>query len=57
MESRSALSQPASLGVQVTLTVNGSNLTTWLKTGMRAGDASSQSPPGHRGAGGYGWRH
>ena len=39
MESRSAPPVPASLGVQIALTVNGSNTSPWLKSGLQAGDA------------------
>ena len=46
MESRSASPVPASLGVQITLTVNGSsNAPTWLKSGLRPGDALLISRP------------
>ena len=46
MESRSASPVPASLGVQITLTVNGSsNGPTWLKSGLRPGDALLISRP------------
>ncbi len=46
MESRSASPVPASLGVQITLTVNGSSpKTPWLKTGLRPGDALLISRP------------
>ena len=43
MESRSAT--PASLGVQIALTVNGSNTSPWLKSGLRSGDALLISRP------------
>ena len=39
MESRSAAPTPASLGVQISLTVNGNSNSPWLKSGLRAGDA------------------
>ena len=46
MESRSAAPVPASLGVQITLTVNGSSSKPpWLKTGTRNGDALLISRP------------
>ena len=46
MESRSASPVPASLGVQITLTVNGSsNATPWLKSGLQPGDALLISRP------------
>ena len=46
MESRSASPMPASLGVQITLTVNGnSHKSPWLKTGLRPGDALLISRP------------
>ena len=46
MESRSASPLPASLGVQITLTVNGnSSKPPWLKSGLRAGDALLISRP------------
>ncbi len=46
MESRSAAPTPASLGVQVTLTVNGrSSQSTWLKSGLQPGDALLISRP------------
>jgi selenide,water dikinase len=46
MESRSAAPVPASLGVQVTLTVNGSSSKPpWLKSGLRPGDALLISRP------------
>jgi selenide,water dikinase len=46
MESRSASPVPASLGVQITLTVNGNSpKSPWLKTGLRPGDALLISRP------------
>ena len=45
MESRDAAPTPASLGVQIALTVNGSNTSPWLKSGLRAGDALLISRP------------
>jgi selenide,water dikinase len=46
MESRSAAPVPASLGVQVALTVNGnSTQSPWLKSGLQAGDALLISRP------------
>ena len=46
MESRSAAPVPASLGVQVTLTVNGSSSKPpWLKSGLRPNDALLISRP------------
>jgi len=46
MESRSASPMPASLGVQITLTVNGGRpQSPWLKSGLRAGDALLISRP------------
>ena len=45
MESRSAPPVPASLGVQIALTVNGSNTSPWLKSGLQAGDALLISRP------------
>ncbi|GIS13452.1 MAG: hypothetical protein CM15mP116_00350 [Synechococcus sp.] len=45
MESRVAAPTPASLGVQIALTVNGSNTSPWLKSGLRAGDALLISRP------------
>ena len=46
MESRSASPLPASLGVQITLTVNGnSHQSPWLKSGLQAGDALLISRP------------
>ena len=46
MESRSTAPVPASLGVQITLTVNGkSPKSLWLKTGLRPGDALLISRP------------
>ena len=45
MEARSAAPAPASLGVQIALTVNGSSTSPWLKSGMRAGDALLISRP------------
>jgi selenide,water dikinase len=46
MESRSASPRPASLGVQITLTVNGNSpQSPWLKTGLRPGDALLISRP------------
>ncbi|MCB4389523.1 selenide, water dikinase SelD [Synechococcus sp. MU1617] len=46
MESRSASPVPASLGVQITLTVNGNSpKSPWLKTGMHPGDALLISRP------------
>ena len=45
MESRGAAPTPASLGVQIALTVNGSNTSPWLKSGLRAGDALLISRP------------
>ena len=46
MESRSASPMPASLGVQITLTVNGDRpQSPWLKSGLRAGDALLISRP------------
>ena len=46
MESRSASPLPASLGVQVTLTVNGtSSQSPWLKSGLQAGDTLLISRP------------
>ena len=46
MESRSASPVPASLGVQVTLTVNGNSpKSPWLKSGLRPGDALLISRP------------
>jgi len=46
MESRSAAPMPASLGVQVTLTVNGrSSRSAWLKSGLQPGDALLISRP------------
>ena len=46
MESRSASPVPTSLGVQVTLTVNGnSSKPPWMKSGLRAGDALLISRP------------
>ena len=45
MESRSAPPVPASLGVQIALTVNGSNKSPWLKSGLQAGDALLISRP------------
>jgi selenide,water dikinase len=46
MESRSASPVPASLGVQIALTVNGNSTESpWLKSGLRAGDALLISRP------------
>ena len=46
MESRSISPLPASLGVEVTLTVNGkSSQSPWLKSGLRAGDVLLISRP------------
>ena len=46
LESRSAAPMPASLGVQTSLTVNGSsNRTPWLKSGLQPGDALLISRP------------
>ena len=45
MESRSAPPVPANLGVQITLTVNGSSPSPWLKSGLRPGDALLISRP------------
>ena len=46
MESRSASPRPASLGVQITLTVNGSSSAPpWLKSGLQPGDALLISRP------------
>ncbi|MCB4378419.1 MULTISPECIES: selenide, water dikinase SelD [unclassified Synechococcus] len=45
MESRSPAPVPASLGVQVTLTVNGASPSPWLKSGLRPGDALLISRP------------
>ena len=46
MESRSAPPVPASLGIQITLTVNGNSpKSPWLKTGLRPGDALLISRP------------
>ena len=45
MESRSAAPVPASLGVQIALTVNGRSTSPWLKSGLRAGDALLISRP------------
>jgi selenide,water dikinase len=46
MESRSTSPVPASLGVQVTLTVNGkSSQASWLKSGLKDGDALLISRP------------
>ncbi len=46
MESRSASPVPASLGIQITLTVNGrSDQSPWLKSGLRPGDALLISRP------------
>ena len=46
MESRSASPVPASLEVQITLTVNGSSpKSPWLKTGLRPGDTLLISRP------------
>ena len=46
MESRSPSPVPASLGVQVVLTVNGKNTQSpWLKSGLQAGDALVISRP------------
>ena len=46
MESRSAAPMPASLGVQVTLTVNGTcSKSPWLKSGLQPGDALLISRP------------
>ena len=46
MESRSASPVPASLGVQITLTVNGrSRQSPWLKSGLQHGDALLISRP------------
>ena len=45
MESRSAAPAPACLGVQIALTVNGSNKSPWLKSGLQAGDALLISRP------------
>ena len=46
MESRSAAPMPASLGVQVTLTVNGrSSRSAWLKSGLQPDDALLISRP------------
>ena len=45
MESRSPAPVPASLGVQVTLTVNGNSTSPWLKSGLRPGDALLISRP------------
>ena len=45
MESRSAAPVPASFGVQIALTVNGSSKSPWLKSGLRAGDALLISRP------------
>ncbi|QNI81050.1 bifunctional selenide/ water dikinase / oxidoreductase fusion protein [Synechococcus sp. RS9907] len=46
MESRSATPVPASLGVQITLTVNGdSPQSPWLKSGLQPGDALLISRP------------
>ena len=46
MESRSASPLPASLGVQITLTVNGSSSRSpWLKSGLQAGDVLLISRP------------
>jgi selenide,water dikinase len=46
MESRSTSPMPTSLGVQITLTVNGnSSAPPWLKSGLRIGDALLISRP------------
>ena len=45
MESRSPAPVPASLGVQITLTVNGASPSPWLKSGLRPGDALLISRP------------
>ena len=46
MESRSTPPLPASLGVQITLTINGSSSASpWLKSGLRAGDVLLISRP------------
>ncbi len=46
MESRSSTTPvPGSLGVQITLTVNGSSKSHWLKSGLRPGDALLLSRP------------
>ena len=46
MESRNASPLPASLGVQITLAVNGkNNQSPWLKSGLRLGDALLISRP------------
>ena len=46
MEARSAAPAPASLGVQIALTVNGKSAkSAWLKTGLRPGDALLISRP------------
>ena len=45
MESRSPAPVPASLGVQVTLTVNGTTPSPWLKSRLRPGDALLISRP------------
>ncbi len=46
MESRSSSPVPASLGVQITLTVNGKSIEPpWLKTGLQPGDALLISRP------------
>ena len=45
MESRSATPVPASLGVQITLTVNGSRRSPWMKSGLQPGDALLISRP------------
>jgi selenide,water dikinase len=45
MESRSPAPVPASLGVQVTLTVNGASPSPWLKSGLQPGDALLISRP------------
>ena len=45
MESRSAATAPESLGVQIALTVNGSNPLPWLKSSLRADDALLISRP------------
>ena len=45
MESRSAAPVPASLGVQIALTVNGRSTSPWLKSGLRAGDVLLISRP------------
>ncbi len=45
MEARSTAPTPASLGVQIALTVNGSNTSSWLKSGLQTGDALLISRP------------